>query len=129
MTQAELIKLITEREDKCLPLFDGDIPSQHDVMRWATKRREAETDRLAVKAFRDKRHSLFLKLYYPKLVDIFGEPQVNIIEKCYTFGGYTFYPHLNIIDIDGFRYPKAFYFIDRLIRQFNATCPNSNKYG
>lgn len=120
MTQTELAEYVAQREALNLPLFDGDPPSQHDVMRWAAKKMLPELERKANQEFGRRRHLLFRSLYLGQILDFFPDAKLVVEEKCYYFGGYKFYPETNELLIDGFKIDKGFVFIDKLLR--NMKC-------
>jgi len=113
------VEYINSREDACLPLFEGDNPSTHDIMRWAGKRLAAEKQFIGQINFGKRRHGLFIKLYLERIKELFPDTELRVSEKCYVFGGYKFYPETNEMLIDDFKIERGFVFIDRLLRNLN----------
>jgi len=113
----EQIEHIYQRELSELPLFDGDAPSTHDVMRWASKRSIADKENQAKTNYMKKRHFLFVQLYKDKLESLF-KLSVDATSRCYVFENYKFYPETNKIEIDGKIYSRGFGFIDRICNKY-----------
>ena len=119
MNATELAHYIASREESKLALFEGDVPSAMDRMRWKGKELAEQAHIEAKIKLGERRHIIFRRVYAERLQNVFGLT-INKEEKCYIFGGYKFYPQTNEIWIDGFRIERGFVFIDKLLRNLNA---------